>query len=55
MTGLTVSKEQLAEAHSRVKAAGLEDKINLIFCDYRDCPGEGMYGGYQVCVLGSDP
>ncbi|MEW5297105.1 MAG: hypothetical protein WDW36_000333 [Sanguina aurantia] len=43
VTGLTVSKEQLAEAHARVKAAGLEDKINLIFCDYRDCPGAGTY------------
>lgn len=39
VTGLTLSKEQLAEARARVKAAGLEDKINFMLCDYRDCPG----------------
>jgi SAM-dependent methyltransferase len=39
VTGITLSKEQLAEATARVKAAGLEDRITLLFCDYRDCPG----------------
>ena len=39
VTGLTISKEQLSEATARVKALGLEEKVNLIFCDYRDCPG----------------
>ena len=34
-TGVTVSKEQLAEATARVKAAGLSDRITLLFCDYR--------------------
>lgn len=34
-TGLTLSKEQLAEAQLRVKQAGLDDKIQLLFCDYR--------------------
>ena len=34
-TGITVSKEQLAEAKARVKAAGLSDRITLMFCDYR--------------------
>ncbi|KAG1678525.1 hypothetical protein FOA52_014559 [Chlamydomonas sp. UWO 241] len=43
VTGLTISKEQLAEATARVKAAGLEDRVHLMFCDYRDCPGEGTY------------
>ena len=38
-TGLTISKEQLAEAHTRVKAAGLSDRIELLFCDYRACQG----------------
>ena len=34
-TGITVSKEQLAEATQRVKAAGLSDRVTLLFCDYR--------------------
>ena len=43
VTGITVSKEQLAEATARVKAAGLADRITLLFCDYRECPGAGTY------------
>eukprot|EP00878_Enallax_costatus_P015331 GHUV01016058.1.p1 GENE.GHUV01016058.1~~GHUV01016058.1.p1 ORF type:complete len:614 (+),score=192.40 GHUV01016058.1:388-2229(+) len=43
VTGLTLSKEQLAEATARVAAAGLSDKVQLLFCDYRDCPGLGSY------------
>lgn len=39
VTGLTLSKEQLAEANARVKAAGLQDSITLLFCDYRDVQG----------------
>lgn len=35
VTGITISTEQLAEAQARVKAAGLEDKVNLMICDYR--------------------
>lgn len=35
VTGLTLSKEQLAEATARVSAAGLSDKVTLLFCDYR--------------------
>jgi cyclopropane fatty-acyl-phospholipid synthase-like methyltransferase len=35
VTGLTLSKEQLAEATARVAAAGLSDKVTLLFCDYR--------------------
>lgn len=35
VTGLTLSKEQLAEATARVAAAGLTDKVTLLFCDYR--------------------
>ena len=33
--GITISTEQLAEAKERVKAAGLEDKVDLFICDYR--------------------
>lgn len=43
VTGLTLSKEQLAEATVRVAAAGLSDKVTLLFCDYRDCPNLGSY------------
>lgn len=43
VTGVTVSKQQLEEALVRVKAAGLSDKVTLIFCDYRDLPGTGTY------------
>lgn len=40
-TGLTLSKQQLEEAGSRVRARGgkAEAKIRLLLCDYRDCPG----------------
>ena len=42
-TGITVSKAQLAEATARVEAAGLADKVTLLFCDYRwgCCPACG--------------
>lgn len=35
VTGLTLSKEQLALATERVKAAGLSDRIEFKLCDYR--------------------
>ncbi|KAK9804082.1 hypothetical protein WJX73_004574 [Symbiochloris irregularis] len=38
-TGITISKAQLEEAMHRVGAAGLEDSIQLLFCDYRECKG----------------
>lgn len=38
-SGITLSKEQLAEATQRVKAEGLSDRVHLMYCDYRDCPG----------------
>ena len=38
-TGLTISKAQLQEATDRVQAAGLGDRVQLLFCDYRDCQG----------------
>jgi cyclopropane fatty-acyl-phospholipid synthase-like methyltransferase len=41
VTGLTLSKEQLAEATARVAAAGLSDKVTLLFCDYRCGLGHG--------------
>ncbi|MEK6248492.1 MAG: cyclopropane-fatty-acyl-phospholipid synthase family protein, partial [Planctomycetales bacterium] len=41
VTGITVSREQLEFAHQRVLDAGLEDRIDLKFCDYRHI--EGLY------------
>ena len=36
VTGLTISNEQFAEAKARVKAAGLEDRVDIVMRDYRD-------------------
>jgi cyclopropane fatty-acyl-phospholipid synthase-like methyltransferase len=49
VTGLTLSKEQLAEATERIKKAGLQDNITLLFCDYRWVQG----GGCCAPVLGA--
>jgi cyclopropane-fatty-acyl-phospholipid synthase len=40
VTGITVSKEQLEFAQQRVQEAGLEDRIDLKFCDYRHIEGQ---------------
>ena len=39
VTGLTISKEQLAFARQRIEKAGLSDKVEFRFQDYRDEPG----------------
>ncbi|KAL4856846.1 Tuberculostearic acid methyltransferase UfaA1 [Chlorella vulgaris] len=51
VTGITVSKEQLAEATARVKVAGLSDRVTLLFCDYRECPGAGTYDKVVSCEM----
>lgn len=40
VTGITVSREQLAYARKRVLDAGLEDRIAIEFCDYRHIEGQ---------------
>ncbi len=40
VTGLTISKAQLAFATERMRRAGLEDRVDLRFCDYRDARGQ---------------
>jgi cyclopropane-fatty-acyl-phospholipid synthase len=40
VTGITVSREQLEFARQRVLEAGLEDRIDLKFCDYRHIEGQ---------------
>jgi cyclopropane-fatty-acyl-phospholipid synthase len=40
VTGLTISNEQLAFARDRIEKAGLSDKVDLRFQDYRDETGQ---------------
>ena len=40
VTTTTISQEQLELARKRVKAEGLEDRITLLFDDYRDLEGQ---------------
>ncbi|WP_342632448.1 cyclopropane-fatty-acyl-phospholipid synthase family protein [Marinobacter alkaliphilus] len=40
VTTTTISREQLELAKERVKAEGLEDRITLLFDDYRDLTGQ---------------
>lgn len=40
VTGITLSHEQLALARQRVREAGLEGKISLQLCDYRQITGQ---------------
>lgn len=41
--GITLSREQLTLAKARVKAEGLEDKVDLQLLDYRDLPQDGRF------------
>ncbi|MDH4583979.1 methyltransferase domain-containing protein [Pseudomonas sp. BN415] len=41
--GITLSQEQLALGRERVKAEGLEGKIDLELLDYRDLPQDGRF------------
>ena len=43
VTGLTISKEQLEYAKTRIKSKGLSDKVNFKLQDYRD--ETGVYDG----------
>ena len=43
VTGLTISNEQFAEARARVKAAGMQDRVDIVMRDYRD--ENGVYDG----------
>ncbi|HEX7639194.1 MAG TPA: cyclopropane-fatty-acyl-phospholipid synthase family protein [Burkholderiaceae bacterium] len=41
--GITLSKEQLAEARERIRAEGLQDRVTVELRDYRALEGEGVY------------
>jgi len=49
LAGITVSREQLVEAQARVKAAGVADRVTLLFCDYRDVTG--TYDAVVSCEM----
>ena len=42
-TGITLSQNQHALANERIRAAGLQDRVQVQLQDYRDVPGEGVY------------
>ncbi|MCW2268965.1 Cyclopropane-fatty-acyl-phospholipid synthase [compost metagenome] len=41
--GITLSKEQLKLGKARIKAEGLQDKVELKILDYRDIPQDGRF------------
>ncbi|HEY9723600.1 MAG TPA: cyclopropane-fatty-acyl-phospholipid synthase family protein [Oscillatoriaceae cyanobacterium] len=42
-TGITLSRNQHEYARERIASEGLADRCEVLFCDYRDLPGEGVY------------
>jgi len=40
VTALTISREQFERARQRVTEAGLDDRVDIRFCDYRDIQGK---------------
>ena len=40
VTSITISHEQLALARQRVAEAGLSDRVEILFCDYRNIDGQ---------------
>lgn len=43
VTGITLSRQQLALARERVEDEGLGDRVTLELLDYRDLPGDGRF------------
>ncbi|KAF8016552.1 hypothetical protein BT93_H1921 [Corymbia citriodora subsp. variegata] len=50
-TGITLSKEQLKYAESRVREAGLQDRIKFLLCDYRQLPSAYKYDRIISCEM----
>ncbi|OVA12781.1 Mycolic acid cyclopropane synthase [Macleaya cordata] len=50
-TGITLSEEQLKYAESRVKEAGLQDRIRFLLCDYRQLPDSHKYDRIISCEM----
>lgn len=51
VTGLTLSERQKSLAEERVRAAGLEDRVRILLCDYRNATGPETNGGYYDRVI----
>ncbi|OJJ99052.1 hypothetical protein ASPACDRAFT_30070 [Aspergillus aculeatus ATCC 16872] len=45
VTGITLSREQKSWAEARIQAVGLQDRVEILFCDYRQVspPEDGGY------------
>lgn len=41
--GITLSERQRAYAEERIRAQGLQDRVTVALCDYRDLPADGRY------------
>ena len=41
--GITLSQRQLEYAQQRIRAEGLQDRVSVALCDYRDLPGDAVY------------
>jgi len=50
VTGVTLSREQLAWGRERIGAAGLESRVDLRLQDYRDLPGEFAHEPFDAVV-----
>ncbi|GAO15881.1 hypothetical protein UVI_02051390 [Ustilaginoidea virens] len=48
VTGVTLSRQQKQLAEKRVRQAGLEDRVQILLCDYREIPRPE--GGYDSVV-----
>lgn len=50
-TGITLSEEQLKYAKRKVKESGLEDRITLLLCDYRQIPNGQKFDRIISCEM----
>ncbi|KAK8623815.1 hypothetical protein V6N13_065178 [Hibiscus sabdariffa] len=50
-TGITLSKEQLKFAETRVKEVGLQENIRFLLCDYRQLPSNYKYDRIISCEM----
>ncbi|KAL0380523.1 UNVERIFIED_CONTAM: putative fatty acid methyltransferase [Sesamum angustifolium] len=50
-TGITLSEKQLQYAELKVKEAGLQDRIELLLCDYRQLPKSYKYDRIISCGM----
>ncbi|XP_076948198.1 uncharacterized protein LOC143620373 isoform X2 [Bidens hawaiensis] len=50
-TGITLSEEQLRYAETKVKQAGLQDRIKFLLCDYRQLPQNYKFDRIISCEM----